>query len=211
MELPSEIASQNDVMTVVLSYLSRKKKFAVRQLSKSFRDSIVPMSMVTLQFKGVDTLLSKGSLFSLCVQSCRKVEKLSIDSVDITLPYAKALIQCLSEQRKFTERVRHLNLANLSFVPDDPSNDLQRHFIIGTFCQALALFDGLECLEFENVGNIGAVMAFYNKLPVERMGFLRTVRHLNVNACPVLTDEDQDMTFIELKEFVTRCTDIEGS
>jgi hypothetical protein len=84
------ISNQLDVMTVVLAYLSRKNKFKMRSLNTDFRDKVVPMSMVSLIFKGQESLLSDVSLFSKCISTCRKVEKLTIDSVDINLSYVKA-------------------------------------------------------------------------------------------------------------------------
>ncbi len=211
MEQVELISNQLDVMTVILAYLSRKNKFKMRSLNTDFRDKVVPMSMVSLIFKGQENLLSDVSLFSKCISTCRKVEKLTIDSVDINLSYVKAFQACLKGQSVFTSRVKHLQICNIKFVTEDPTNDAQRDYIIGIFCQALALFDGLDTLEFENVSNLGVILAFFNHLSIERISFLRSVRHLNLNACPIASEEEQDMTFIEIKDFVKRCTDLEGS
>jgi Leucine-rich repeat (LRR) protein len=89
-------------------------------------------------------------------------------------------------------------------VSEGGATEMQRDFAIGKFCQTLALFGSLESLEFENVTNIGQILAFLNKLPSERIMFLRTLKFLNINACPI-TEEEQDSAFIELKEFVIKC------
>ena len=91
--------------------------------------------MVSLIFKGCDSVLSEQSAFQRCIASCKKVDKLTIDNVDITLEYVNLLHSNLMNQEKFTSRVKHLQLKNLKFT--EGSNELQKDFMIGKFCQVL--------------------------------------------------------------------------
>lgn len=127
------------------------------------------------------------------------------------LAYVSAVQRNLinEDNQVFGWRVKHLNLTNIRFpqVSEvEGVTEMQRDFAIGKFCQTLALFSSLESLEFENVTNIGQILAFLNKLPSERINFLHTLKHLNINACPI-TEEEQDSAFIEIKEFVVKCNE----
>lgn len=83
-----------DVLATVASYMSRKVKYSYSLLNKDFRNVIVPRSMVSLSFKGRGCL-TDGGLFTRCVSTCKKVEKLEFREVTIDLPYANSLFTTL--------------------------------------------------------------------------------------------------------------------
>jgi hypothetical protein len=109
-----------DVMAMVVAYLNRKVKFKLQGLSKDFRSHVVPRTMVSLAFKGHDCL-TESTLFQHCITSCKKVERLLIDSVDIDLAYVNILHSTLLKNKelgveKFLSRVKHLTLSKITFL-----------------------------------------------------------------------------------------------
>ena len=109
-----------DVMAMVVAYLNRKVKFKLQALSKDFRSHVVPRTMVSLAFKGHDCL-TESTLFQHCVASCKKVERLLIDSVDVDLAYVNILHSSLLQSKgggveKFLSRVKHLTISKINFL-----------------------------------------------------------------------------------------------
>ena len=109
-----------DVMAMVVAYLNRKVKFKMQALSKDFRSHVVPRTMVSLAFKGHDCL-TESTLFQHCVTSCKKVERLLIDSVDVDLAYINILHSSLLQNKelgveKFLSRVKYLTLSKINFL-----------------------------------------------------------------------------------------------
>ena len=109
-----------DVMAMVVAYLNRKVKFKMQALSRDFRSHVVPRTMVSLAFKGHDCL-TESTLFQHCITSCKKVERLLIDSVDVDLAYVNILHSSLLQNKgggveKFLSRVKHLTLSKINFL-----------------------------------------------------------------------------------------------
>lgn len=115
--------------------------------------------MVSLRFLGSDCV-SKSNLFSNCVLSCRKVNKLEIQETKINLDYVKVIEQCFNNENsaRFLGRVKHFILTDIEFTGD---NDMQRDFAVNKFCQNLAKFTNLEILELNNVTCLHQIVKFY--------------------------------------------------
>lgn len=141
------IAQNMDVMAIVTSYLNRKDKFKLTRLCRDFKYHVVPRTMVSLAFKGIQCV-TESSLFEFCVNHCRKIERLEIKEVEIDLNYVNKLHQVLGVENdktiKFLGRVKHLSLNKVLFTghPDNIG------FTIVKFCQVLRLFTALESIEF---------------------------------------------------------------
>ncbi|TNV79528.1 hypothetical protein FGO68_gene9274 [Halteria grandinella] len=193
----------NDVMSLVSSFLSRKKKYSLCLLSKQFREQIVPLSMVSLSFRGGEAVL-ESELLRQCVKRCRKVEKLQFESIEqMDLEYVSKMQEILSSEEgaHFLRRVRHLTYKNLKFGGPDLT-EVQKSFAIGKFCQCIALFSELESIEFENVSCIFQIVKFLNKISQDdpqRIKFAKTLTLLNISACHI-PEEDQDEAFVQIKD-----------
>lgn len=84
-------------MQNIVSFLNRKKKMNIRQVSKNFGPFISYKSMVSLRFLGAD-VIKKSRLLASCVFHSRKVTKIIIEEVIVDLEYVKALEIALGSQ-----------------------------------------------------------------------------------------------------------------
>lgn len=58
-----------EVLNIILSYLSRKNKWMLRELSKDFRDHHIPNAIVSLRFK---------NMIKMAIPECPFIQKLEI-------------------------------------------------------------------------------------------------------------------------------------
>lgn len=73
-----------DIMTLIVSFLSRKKKFHLREVSRDFRDYIVPRAMLSLKFYLTATL--ENAYFCKFIQQFTRVNKVAIEEIYVKQP-----------------------------------------------------------------------------------------------------------------------------
>jgi len=81
-------------MQYIVSFLSRKKKGNLRQVSKNFGPFVSYKSMVSLRFLGAD-VIRKSNLLASYVFHSRKVRTIIIEEVVVDLDYVKAFEMAL--------------------------------------------------------------------------------------------------------------------
>jgi len=89
------------VMQVLLSYLSRKQKIALRLVCKDFGEAIAFKSLVSLRFTG-NEVIKQSKLFENCVRHSRKVAKLQFEDASLDHEYLSAIEKALGFDAKET-------------------------------------------------------------------------------------------------------------
>jgi len=76
--MKNQLVSHNiDILTVIVSYLNRKRKFQLREVNRDFRDFVIPRAMVSLNILRVASI--QHVYFEQCLGSFKKVRKLVLE------------------------------------------------------------------------------------------------------------------------------------
>lgn len=76
-----KITDSIDILTLITSYLNRKKKWSIRAISKDFYLLVVPQSLISLRFYLNRTL--ESDYFAQTLSRCKRVNKLVLDDIKI--------------------------------------------------------------------------------------------------------------------------------
>ena len=108
---PCSITDNIDVMSMILSFLSRKNKFLLGQVSRDFYNLVVPRSMVSLRIQTNPNVYSKW--FSVCLNRLERVSKWTLEDIKVTEASAEVLCSSIACNAKFLGRLEELDLRDI--------------------------------------------------------------------------------------------------
>ena len=103
-----------DVLSCICSFMNRKRKFEIREVNRDFYNSVLPRSMVTLNFYQTPTL--ESPYFQKWITKCLAVNKMIIEDLKVYGKFISFEIgKKLQQTPNFCKRLEHLEFKQLKF------------------------------------------------------------------------------------------------